>query len=71
VVLHHEVASLAFLVDAVVRIVSVGELSICTAPDNAFAAATLHYSGGEAIQLDLESLVLSAEIGMQRNRQVV
>jgi len=68
VVLHHEVASLAFLVDTVVRIVTGDELSFSPAPDKAFAAATLHYGGREAIQLDLESLVLSAEIGMQRSQ---
>jgi purine-binding chemotaxis protein CheW len=68
VVLQMEAASLAFLVDAVVRIVSEEEVSFNPAPDNGFAVATLSIPEGEAIQLDLEALVLSAEIGIQRKR---
>lgn len=66
VVLHQDVASLAFLVDNVVRIVPEDEVSYSPAPDNCFAAATLVLSDGDVIQLDLESLVRNAEIGMQR-----
>ncbi|HEY5523671.1 MAG TPA: hypothetical protein VIK21_10815 [Desulfuromonadaceae bacterium] len=41
---------------------------LSTAQENSFSAASLGLSDGEAIQLDLEALVLSPEIGMQRNR---
>lgn len=68
VVLHREVASLAFLVDSIVRIVSEDEISFNPATDTDFAVATLGLPDGEAIQIDLEALVLSAEIGMQRNQ---
>lgn len=70
VVLHREVASLAFLVDTVVRIVSEDELSFSPANDSSFASATLRLNDGEATQLDLEALVLSLEIDMQKSRQV-
>jgi purine-binding chemotaxis protein CheW len=68
VVLHQEVASLAFLVDTVVRIVSEDEASFNPAPDNGFATATLVLPDGEATQLDLVALVREAEIGMQRSQ---
>lgn len=68
VILNQEVASLAFLVDKVVGIVSEREVSICKPPKNRFAAALLSLPDGEAIQLDLEALALSAEIGMQKNQ---
>lgn len=69
VVLCREVASLAFLVDTIVRIVSEGEVYFSKPPDNGFAAATLRLSDGEAIQFDLVALVHEAEIGMQRNNR--
>lgn len=69
IVLHREVASLAFLVDTVVRIVSEDEIdSFSAPPDNDFAAATLSMYAGEAIQLDLETLVRKAENCMQGNK---
>lgn len=66
VVLHQKVASLAFLVDTIVRIVSENEVSFSPALDDGFAAATLDLIDGEAIQLDLDALVHGAETGMQR-----
>jgi purine-binding chemotaxis protein CheW len=65
IVLHREVASLAFLVDAVVKIVSEDEILLSSQRDNGFAVATLRMSAGEAIQLDLEALVREAENCMQ------
>jgi purine-binding chemotaxis protein CheW len=64
IVLHREVASLAFLVDTVVRIISEDEISFDKPPDTGFAAATLTLPDGIAIQLDLEAIVHSAEIRM-------
>lgn len=60
VVLHQEVASLAFLVDAVVRIISDDEVSFGASPDNRFAAAMLSLSDGDAMLLDLDALVHEA-----------
>ena len=70
VVLHQKVASLAFLVDTVVRIASEDEVSFIPAHDNRFAAATLGLIDGDAIQLDLDALVHQAEIGIQKSRYV-
>lgn len=67
IVLDQELASLAFLVDTVVGIVSEGEVSICKPPENVLAAALLKLPAGEAIQLDLLALVQAAEAGMQKN----
>lgn len=66
IVLHQEIASLALLVDAVVRIVSEDEVSFSPPPDDEFAGATLGLIDGEAIQLDLDALVHGAETSMQR-----
>ncbi|HXE94863.1 MAG TPA: chemotaxis protein CheW [Dongiaceae bacterium] len=68
IVLHREVASLAFLVDTVVRIVSEDEVSQGSPRDNRFAVATLGTSAGEAVQLDLEAIVREAENCMQGNQ---
>ena len=68
IVLHQEIASLALLVDAVVRIVSEGEVSFSPPPDDEFAAATLGLIDGVAIQLDLDALVHGAEAAMQRKQ---
>ena len=65
IVLHHEVASLAFLVDSVVRIIAETEVSFGPTPENGFAAALLNFSDGKATLLDLEALVISAGICMQ------
>jgi purine-binding chemotaxis protein CheW len=67
IVLHKEVASLAFLVDTIVRIVPAEEVSFSPAPENGLAAAMLILTDGEATQLDLEALVHKAEIEMQGN----
>lgn len=68
IVLNQEIASLAFLVDTVVGIVSERETSIGKPPECDFAAALLSLPDSEAIQLDLGALVISAEIGMQKNQ---
>lgn len=70
VVLQQEFASLAFLVDSVVRIVSGEEVCFGSAPAGGLAVATLSLSEGEAILLDLDALVREAENGMQRSQQV-
>lgn len=70
VVIQQEIASLAFLVDTIVRIISEAEVSHSPASDSDFASATLKLTDGEAILLDLEALALSAAFGMQRNQQV-
>jgi len=67
IVLHHESASLALLVDAVVRIVSEDEVSIAPSHDGVFTAATLGLIDGEAILIDLAALVLGAETAMQKS----
>jgi purine-binding chemotaxis protein CheW len=67
VVLHRDVASLAFLVDTIVRIVSEGEVYFSKPPDSCFASAALRLSDGEAILFDLDALVHEAETCMQRN----
>lgn len=68
VVLRQEVASLAFLVDAVVRIISEDEVAFSAAPDNYFSSVILTFSGGKAVQLDLEKLVSRSEVDMQGSR---
>lgn len=70
VVLQQEFASLAFLVDSVVRIVSGEEVCFGDAPAGGLAAATLSLSDGEAILLDLDCLVREAEDAMQRSQRV-
>jgi purine-binding chemotaxis protein CheW len=67
VVLQQEIASLAFLVDTVVRIVSEDEVSFTPTPDGGFAAAVVGLIDGEAIQLDLDVLVHEAEACMQKS----
>jgi purine-binding chemotaxis protein CheW len=68
IVLQHEVASLAFLVETVVGIVREDEVSIGAAPETLYAAATLGLTSGKAILLDVDALVRSSEITMQNNR---
>jgi chemotaxis signal transduction protein len=67
IILRQEIASLAFLVDSVARIVSEDEVSFAAPPDSKFAAATMGMIDGQAIQLDLDSLVREAEFCMQKN----
>ena len=68
IVLHREVASLAFLVDSIVRIVSEEEVSFSKPSEKGLTAAMLCLTDGEATQLDLEALVHKAEIEMLGNR---
>ena len=68
IVIHQQIASLAFLVDEVIRIVSEDEVSFSPPPDDEYAAATLGLMEGEAIQLDLDALVHGAEAAMQRKQ---
>jgi purine-binding chemotaxis protein CheW len=67
IVLHREVASLAFLVDTVVKIVSEEEVSFSKPPEKGLTAAMLCLTDGEATQLDLEVLLHEAENEMQGN----
>lgn len=66
IVLHHEIASLALLVETVVRIVSGDEISFTPSHDGVFAAATLDLIDGEAILIDLAALVIGAETAMEK-----
>ncbi|MEI7817361.1 MAG: chemotaxis protein CheW [Desulfuromonadales bacterium] len=68
IVLHQETASLAFLVDTVFRIVSEGEVTFSPVPEERFAVATLSLPDGEAIQLNIEALVLEAENCLMRHQ---
>jgi chemotaxis signal transduction protein len=61
IVLHRKIASLAFLVDSVVKIVSEDEVSFSSPTTSQFTLAILTLPGGEATQLNLEALVLEAE----------
>jgi purine-binding chemotaxis protein CheW len=61
IILNRKVASLAFLVDTVAKIVPEGEILTSPPPDNIFSAATLSLQDGKAILLDLEALVRAAE----------
>ena len=68
IVLHHETVSLAFHVDAIVRIVSEDEISVCKPCDASFAGATLALPDGEATQLDLETLIRAVETGSRETQ---
>jgi chemotaxis signal transduction protein len=70
-VLKHEEASLAFLVDTVVKIVSEEGVSVIKTADKKFAVATIGLNEGEAIQLDLEAIVCKAEISMQKKAVII
>jgi purine-binding chemotaxis protein CheW len=69
IVLQQEVASLAFLVDTVVKIVLENDVSISPPPNAAFTAATLGLIDGEAILLDINSLVHEAEANILKSQQ--
>ena len=69
IILHQSIASLALLVDSVVRIVSADEVTSTPTTDSTFSAATLTLPEGKAVLLDLEVLVIEAERGMQKIRQ--
>ena len=68
IILNLAVASLACVVDSVVKIVCGGDAAFLVDPPprNAFATATLALTGGTALLLDLDSLVRNAEIVMQK-----
>ncbi|NTV50014.1 MAG: chemotaxis protein CheW [Geobacteraceae bacterium] len=70
IILHQDVASLAFLIDTVVRIIPEEDasISLCSTPESEFTAAKLGLIDGEAILLDLGLLVQKAEIGMHKNQ---
>lgn len=68
VVLQQKCASLAFLVDAIIRIVSEVDILFSTPPDADFAASTLTFFETDAIQLDLEKLISTTEADMQGSR---
>ncbi len=66
VVLHREVASLAFLVETVIRIAAGEELTHQMPSDGAFATATLWLPDGDVTLLDLEAIVHEAEKLIQK-----
>ena len=68
IILHQSIASLALLVDSVVRIVSADEVTSTPTMDSTFSAATLTLPEGNAFLLDLEIVVYKAELGMQKSR---
>jgi purine-binding chemotaxis protein CheW len=68
VLLQQERASLAFLVDAIIRIVSEVDISFSASPDTDFASNTLTFFEATAIQLDLDRVISTAEADMQRSR---
>ncbi|HIJ87534.1 MAG TPA: CheW domain-containing protein [Desulfuromonadales bacterium] len=69
VVLRQEVASLAFLVDSIIRIACEEEVSFSSPPDSVFAQSTLTIIEGTAIQLDLKKLMCALENDMQGANQ--
>jgi purine-binding chemotaxis protein CheW len=66
IVLQRDVTSLAFLVDAIVRIATGDEVSIDPAPDADYVAAMVTFSDCKALQLDLDEIVRGAELLMQQ-----
>jgi purine-binding chemotaxis protein CheW len=65
VVLQQEIASLAFFVDTIVRIIFEDEAVFTAPPDNnPFASATLTLPEGETLLLDLGALAHKAETDM-------
>lgn len=65
IVLHKDIASLALLVDTVVRIVSGEELSFKPSQESTYSAATLGLTDGEATLLDLDKLAMEADKRMR------
>lgn len=66
VILHQQTASLAFLVDTVVRIVSEEEVTFSPLSDVVPGAAELCFADSKAVMLDPETLLLEAETCLQR-----
>ncbi|MHB8120650.1 MAG: chemotaxis protein CheW [Desulfuromonadaceae bacterium] len=69
IILHQSIASLALLVDSVVRIVSADGATSTPTTDSKFSAATLTLPEGTALLLDLEVLIFEAERGMQKSQK--
>jgi len=69
IILHHSIASLALLVDSVIRIVSAEEVTSIPTVDTKFSAATIILPEGKALLLDLGVLVHEAELGMQKSQK--
>jgi purine-binding chemotaxis protein CheW len=66
IVLHSAIASLAFLVDAVIRITPQAEAAFAPpADDNRFSSATICLTGASITLLDPGLIVREAESGMQ------
>lgn len=65
VVLHHKVASLAFLIDSIVRIIFESEVNSDKPTENRFAPNSISTPVGEAYLLDLGVIVNAAEEIMQ------
>ena len=70
IILRQDIASLAFLIDTVVRIIPEEDVSASFGPasESVFATAKLSLIDGEAILLDLDLLVQKAEIGMHKKQ---
>lgn len=68
IVLRPEIASLAFLVDTVLKIVSEDEISARSPARYSYSTYTLVFSGLTVIQLDLAGLVTKAESEMHGSR---
>lgn len=65
VILDPSVASLALLVDSINRIISGADVLSVSPDDQAYTASKLRFSGGEALLLDLDTIVRDAETGMR------
>jgi len=65
IILHQSIASLALLVDSVVRIISADGTISTPTTDSRFSAVTLALPEGNALLLDLEAVVHEAELGVQ------
>jgi chemotaxis signal transduction protein len=68
IALQRNMASLAFLVDTVIRIIPEDEVSFRNNPESCFSKAILDIPGGEAIQLDVEALLHALENDMRKKR---
>jgi len=69
IILHQSIASLAFLVDSVVRIVSAEEVTSIPTMGTKFSATALTLHEGKALLLDLGVLIHEAELGMQKSQK--
>lgn len=60
-ILKHESASLALLVDSVIKIVSDAEISLVPEVSKQFTVTTINFTEGSASLLDLPEILLAAE----------